>query len=830
MEENTPHIPSEPAKKSKRKKLLIGLLWSAVLGPFLLMAFMLYVSADDDMPSLEQLENPKSNLATTVYTADGEVLGSYFRENRTTAKFHQLSPHLVNALISTEDERFRKHSGVDLQALGRVVKGVATGSKSTGGGSTLSQQLSKLLFPRTKLNTWGLVKRKFKEWIIATRLEKQYTKEEILTMYFNQLDFLNLAVGINSAAQVYFSTTPDSLKIEEAAMLVGMAKNPSIFNPLRRPDTTQQRRNVVLYQMKKNGHISQQEFDSLKQIPLEIRYTKVDHQEGIAPYFRETLRQELKRLLTQKNDQGESIYTKPDGTTYDIYSDGLKIYTSIDSRMQRHAEYAVEEHLKYYLQEAFHKNNKLWKNAPFSNDLSQEQIDGILNTAKKNSQYYKKLTGQVCSYCERPKAYLEEQTIDGKKHYHCSHCQHNEPVRTEKEIDKLFETPRPMRVFTWKAPNFEKDTSMSPLDSIIYYKGFLRAGLMSMDPHTGLVKAWVGGPNFKYFKYDHVKARRQVGSTFKPFVYAAALRSGIFSPCDKLPNIQYCVDVPHTQYQTKQWCPSNSGEAFDGSMTPLTFALAASMNNITAKVIKETSPQLVINLIKDLGIDTSLVQPVPSMALGVFDLSVYEMVGAISAYANKGVYIEPIIITRIEDNTGTVIYEAIPKATEALDEITAFTMLEMMKNVTRGIAHPTAKSKTTGRPLIGGTALRIRGEKTKERPYAGLKTPIAGKTGTTQNQSDGWFLGLTPDLVTGVWVGAEDRSVRFRSLQLGMGTNTALPIWAYYMNKIYDDKRLNISQGDFERPLSLTGIDILNCNSTKEERKINEFDVWDIGY
>lgn len=816
---------------SKRKKWLIRLMWASVLGPFFLISFMLIISNDDDMPSLEQLENPKSNLATTVFTADGELLGTYFKENRTTAQFHELSPHLMNALISTEDERFRNHSGVDLQALGRVAKGVVTGDKNTGGGSTLSQQLAKLLFPRTKLTTWGLVKRKFKEWIIATRLEKQYTKEEIMAMYFNQLDFLNLAVGVNSAAQVYFSTIPDSLKIEEAAMLVGMAKNPSIFNPLRRPDTTQHRRNVVLYQMKKNGHITEQEYDSLKQLSLNIRYTKVDHQEGIAPYFRETLRQELKKLLSQKNKDGEYIYTKPDGKPYDIYSDGLKIYTSIDSRMQRHAEFAVEEHLKYYLQEAFHKNNKLWKNAPFSNDLGQEQIDGILVTAKKNSQFYKKLTGQVCTYCERPKAYLEEQDIDGKPHYHCTYCEHNEPIRTEKQIEKLFRTPRPMRVFSWKAPGFEKDTVMSPMDSIIYYKGFLRAGLMSMDPHTGLVKAWVGGPNFKYFKYDHVKARRQVGSTFKPFVYAAAIRAGIFSPCDKLPNIRYCVDIPHTENYTKQWCPQNAGDSFDGSMTPLTFALAASMNNITAKIIKETSPQLVIDLIRDLGIDTSLVDPVPSMALGVFDLSVYEMNGAISAYANKGVYIEPIIITRIEDNSGNVIYEAIPKANEALDEITAYTMLEMMKNVTRGIAHPTARSKKTGRPIIGGTALRIRGEKTKERPYAGLKTQyIAGKTGTTQNQSDGWFLGVTPDLVTTVWVGAEDRSVRFRSLQLGMGTNTALPIWAYYMNKIYDDKSLKISQGDFEKPLSLRGKDVLDCRQTIEDRRINEFDVWESGY
>ena len=836
MTEQESHKVSEPSDKRKstlgrKHKVIIVLAWLIGLAPFIVLLVMLNLANDNDLPSLEQLENPQSNLATNIYTADGEIMGTYFTENRTNSKYHELSPHLVHALISTEDERFREHAGVDVKALGRVAAGVLTGSSSSkGGGSTLSQQLSKWLFPRKKLTTWGLIKRKFKEWIIATRLEKQYTKEEILTMYLNQVDFLNLAVGINSASTVYFGKSPDSLRIEEAAMLVGMAKNPSIFNPLRRPDTTQHRRNVVLNQMRKNGHISEQAFDSLKELPLNIRYTRVDHQEGIAPYFRENLRKELKQLLNKKNRFDKYIYAKPDGTPYDLYSDGLKIYTSIDSRMQRYAEYAVQQHLSYYLQEAFDKNNQMWRNPPFSNDLDKEQINGILDRAKNQSQTYKKLTGQVCAYCERPKAYIERIKIDGEPYYHCTYCQHDEPVRSEKEIDKIFNTPHPMKVFDWDAPNHEKDTILSPMDSILYYKGILRAGLMSMDPKTGLVKAWVGGPDFKHFKYDHVKSRRQVGSTFKPFVYAAAIRAGIFSPCDMLPNIQYCIDVPVTPQVTKQWCPGNSGEAFNGEPTPIKYALAASMNNITAKVIKETSPELVIELIKDLGIDTSSIEPVPSMALGVFDLSVYDMVGAISAYANKGVYIEPIIITRIEDRTGNVIYEAFPKANEALDEVTAFTMLEMMKGVTSGVVHPTAKNKKTGRPLVGGTAIRIRGAQTEQRPYAGLKTPIAGKTGTTQNQSDGWFLGLTPDLVTGVWVGAEDRSVRFRYLQQGMGTNTALPIWAYYMHKVYDDKRLNISKGDFERPLSLMGVDLLNCNAQEKQHKIDDFDIFDSGF
>lgn len=831
MEEEIEFHPNleTPKQSPKRRKVLVILMWICAIGPLMLIGAMLLIVDDGTLPSLEKLENPKSNLATNVYTADGEVMGTYFRENRTPAKYHELSPNLVNALISTEDERFREHSGVDVRALARVAKGVLTGAEGQGGGSTLSQQLSKLMFPREKLSKWGLVKRKFKEWIIATRLEKNYTKEEILTMYLNQLDFLNLAVGINSASKVYFGLTPDSLNVEQAAMLVGMAKNPSIFNPLRRPDTTRHRRNVVLFQMKKNGHINQQEFDSLKELPLLLNYTKVDHQDGIAPYFRETLRQELKSLLGKKDEDGNYVYGKPNGDRYDLYSDGLKIYTSIDSRMQRYAEYAVQQQLSFYLQNAFDKNNKKWRNPPFSNDLNTEQIDGIMKRAKKQSQAYKKLAGVVCGYCERSKASLEIIDIEGKEHYHCKYCDNEQPVRSEEEIDEIFNTPKPMKVFSWKSISHEIDTVMSPMDSIRYYKGLLRSGMMSMDPHTGLVKAWVGGPDFKHFKYDHVKARRQVGSTFKPFVYAAAIRAGIFSPCDMLPNIQYCVDVPFNKYSKKQWCPGNSGEAFDGEPTPLTFALAASMNNITAKIIKETSPELVIELVKDLGIDTSLLDPVPAMALGVFDLSIYDMVGAISAYANKGVYIEPIIITRIEDNSGNVVFEAMPKTNEALDEVTAFTMLEMMKGVTQGVLHPTAKNKK-GRTKVGGTAIRIRGAQTEQRPYAGLKTIIAGKTGTTQNQSDGWFLGLTPDLVTGVWVGAEDRSVRFRSLQLGMGTNTALPIWGYYMHKVYEDSTLNISQGDFERPLSLTGINVTDCNKEPETQILDEFDVFDSGF
>ncbi len=814
MEEQQNKGKEEVVKKPKRKLktwvrwTFIVLLWLGLFSPYIGLRTMLYI-ADEDLPGFDELENPQSNLASIVISSDGVKMGKYFRENRTNVSYVDLSPYLIQALIATEDERFHNHSGVDIRATGRVIKGVVTGDNQ-GGGSTISQQLAKMLFPREKMTKIELVKRKFKEWIIATRLEKSYTKEEIIAMYFNKFDFLNNAVGINSAAMVYFSKKPKDLELHEAAMLVGMAKNPSMFNPLRYPDTVMIRRSVVLSQMKKLNYISQTEYDSIKLLPLDLNYTKVDHQTGLAPYFRETLRGEVSDILNAKNPDGSYKIKKNGGSNYDIYADGLKIYTTIDSRMQSYAEWAVQEHLKFELQEDFFNNNAKWKNPPFSNDLNQGQIDTIMLTAKKQSQLYKKLTGKVCAYCERPEKWL----IKKENHYHCEYCHHEEPIRTQKQIDEIFETPKPMKIFDWQAENYEKDTILSPIDSIRYYKSLLRASMISIDPHTGHVKAWVGGPHFKHFKYDMVKkGKRQVGSTFKPFVYATALEIGAITPCTSVPDISYCVEVPYNQYKNKMWCPGNAGSKLTGAMTPIPFALAASMNNITAYVIglqDGVMPPKVWDRVGQLGIDTTGYLPVPSMALGVLDLSVYEMVGGMCSFVNEGIYVEPVYIVRIEDKNGNIIYEPEQKITPVWNKETAYTMLSILKRTTSGIQHPTLKN-SDGRKMVGGTALRIRGKQTEKRPYAGLKMPIAGKTGTTQNQSDGWFMGLTPDLVTGVWVGAEDRSVRFRSLQLGMGTNMALPIWAYYMHKVYEDSTLNISQGDFPRPASMIK-DPIDCD------------------
>ena len=757
---------------------------------------LIALADDDTLPEITELENPKTDLASVVLSSDYVQLGKYYHENRTNVHFNNLPKSLIDALVATEDERYFDHSGIDLIALGRVFKGVILGDLK-GGGSTITQQLAKLLFPRKKLNKFEFALRKFKEWIIATKLERNYTKEEILSMYLNKFDFLNNAVGINSAAQVYFSKTPDQLELHESAMLVGMAKNPSLFNPIRRPNTVLKRRNVVLYQMLNNKYISKVVFDSTKKIALELDYNKVDHQTGLAPYFREILRMKIGKILNRKNEDDHYIIHKSNGDKYDLYSDGLKIYTSIDSRMQKHAEKAVESHFKNYLQEAFERNNRKCKNPPFSDDLSSSQVDTILIRSLRQSMLYKKLIGKACFYCERPQKYIEK-TSDG---YECSYCSTVSPFRSKKEIIKKLNEKRIVKVFDWNSKNFEKDTVFSAKDSVRYYKGILRSGLMSMDPHTGQIKAWVGGPNFKHFKYDMVKkGKRQVGSTFKPFVYATALESGIIDPCYQVPDIEYCIEVPFNEYRKKLWCPTNSGDHFSGALTSISFALANSMNNITASIIKKGSMiNDVFNRVAQLGIDTSKFDQVPAMALGVFDISVHDIVGAIAPFANNGVYMEPIYLLRIEDKFGNLIFEPNPVSKQVWNKKTAYSILEMMKLVTRGIKHPTLKN-ANGKPLLGGTAIRIRGKETKERPYAGIKQPIAGKTGTTQNQSDGWFMGLTPDLVTGVWVGAEDRSVRFSTLSMGMGTNTALPIFAYYTKSINADDSLNISQEDFEMP------------------------------
>ncbi len=810
--------------KTSFKKWIIA-FWSLIFLGFIFAGIVLYAASEgilgfEPLPSVKELENPKSNLASEIISADGKLLGKYFKENRINVTYDQLSPYLPQALVATEDERFYDHSGVDLKGLARAV--IKLGK--AGGASTITQQLAKMLFHERSLSLVGRIKQKIQEWIIATELEKRYTKEEIIAMYLNKFDFLNNAVGIKSATNVYFDKEPNELTIEEAAMLIGMAKNPSLFNPIRRPDTTMHRRNVVLFQMKRNGFITQQQYDSLKLLPLELHYKKVDHKEGIAPYFREVLRLELQKLLSQKDENGNYIYHKNDGSPYNIYKDGLKIYTTIDSRMQQYAEYAVHEHLKN-LQPAFFRDVKRRRNPPFDNRLSKKQVQSIITSAIKRSVRYQTLAGKECPNCHR-RTFIKTTKHHGKEYYICTaeDCGKEWPVRTDEEIQKIFESPVKMRVFTFQG---EKDTLLSPKDSILYYKQILQAGLMSVDPHTGYIRAWVGGVDIKHFAYDHVyQAKRQVGSTFKPFVYSLAIQEG-YSPCYEVPN-QKVVFKKGEFGLLKDWAPKNSDGIY-GCNVSLKYGLANSMNTITAWVMKQFGPQAVVDMAHRIGIQSKL-DPVPSLCLGVADLSLYEMVGANATFVNKGVWIKPTFYTRIEDKNGNIILDVIPESREALSEETAYVMLNLMKGVVDGVYNKCIgdlrKSLGKSPMYVSGTGMRLRGRKTEKRPYVGFKNPIAGKTGTTQNQSDGWFMGLTPDLVTGVWVGAEDRSVHFRSIANGQGANTALPIWGYYMNKVFADSTIKVSQGDFPKPETPINIE-LDCEKYRSHQSGTDDDSWE---
>lgn len=825
---------SEDQPKKKRFVKFLILFWLAVLGPGIGSVTIIYMASHDHLgalPSFEELENPNSNLATEIYSADGVILGKYFRENRTNINYDELSPNLVNALVSTEDERYYEHSGVDFLGLARAVGYLGT----KGGASTITQQLSKMLFTKQPGHSLKRVVQKLKEWVIATRLERQYTKDEIIAMYFNKLDFVNNAVGIKSAANVYFNTNPINLKVEEAAMLVGMAKNPSLFNPIRRPDTTLQRRNVVLFQMRKNGYITTEEFDSLKQIPLVLDYHIVDHKEGLAPYFREILRSEVKKIFTEKDSLGNYKLHKPGDpkAPYDIYKDGLKIYTTLDSRMQLYAENAVTTHLKNELQDDLFRDLKKRHKTkyPFDWKVTVDQVNQILRNAMKQTQRYRILAGKECGNCGRRGQYISQKTTkDGKEIFACSaeDCQFERDYVHPDSIEVIFNRPDTIRVFTWKG---EIDTVMSPMDSIRYYKSYLQAGLMSMDPHTGFIKAWVGGIDYHHFKYDHVKqGKRQVGSTFKPFVYALAIDNGL-SPCYEVPNVPV-VFQKEKWGMDEDWSPKNSDGLY-GCNVSLKYGLANSMNTVTAWVLSQyglEAPKNVIRLARRMGI-TSHLDPVPSLCLGVADLSLYEMVGANSTFVNKGVWTEPIFISHIEDKNGNVIKDFIPETREAMSEETAYIMLDLMKGVVDGVYNKCLGDKMkeirdrTGRGSVmytPGTGMRIRGRKTEARPYVGIPYPMAGKTGTTQNNSDGWFMGLTPDLVTGVWVGAEDRGVRFSRTSLGQGANTALPIYGYYMNSVYEDESLNISKKDFEKPEKPIGVE-LNCTRFKYSDKNSDF-------
>ena len=743
-------------KKETSFKKYIFWFWSVILSGFLIIILLFFTASIGGfgaLPTFEELENPQTNLATEVISSDGVTIGKYATENRTPVNFKELPDNLINALVATEDERYFNHSGIDFRATARAVF-----KPGSGGASTITQQLAKMLFTgEASRNIFVRIGQKMKEWVVATKLEKQYTKQEIIAMYLNKYDFLNQAVGIRSAARIYFGKEPRDLEIHESAMLVGMLKNSSYFNPLRRKEKVKQRRNVVLLQMTKNKFISEDKKIELQKLPLDLNYTPESHDEGYATYFRTHL-QKVMRDWVKKNP-------KPNGEEYDIFKDGLKIYVTIDSRMQKYAEEAVKEHMSN-LQSYFFKEQKRNKTAPFY-DIDKSQINGIYERAKKNSDRYKRLKAV------------------GK---------------SSKEIDKIFNTKTEMKVFSWKGTI---DTVMSPNDSIKYYKFFLRSGLVSIEPQTGYIKAWVGGIDNKNFKYDAVaQQKRQVGSTFKPFVYATAIDQLRKSPCDMLPNTPYTI--PKGKYGIpEEWTPENSNQEYGGMLT-LKDALASSINVVTANLIDQVAPENVVRLAKSAGIETEI-QPNPSIALGAVDLSLLEMTSAYSTFANKGLRVDPMIITRIEDKNGTVLKDFVPKTKEVISEESAYVILKLLEGV-----------------ADSGSGIRLRsnwtsgGKATTGFPY-NFTNPIAGKTGTTQNQSDGWFMGIVPNLVTGVWTGGEDRATHFAGITLGQGATMSLPTWALFMRKCYEDKTLNISKEEFEKPENVT-INV-DCEEKVDENK-----------
>ena len=800
----------------KSFKLYVRIFWLLVLAPFIGIAALLLITLMGKLPPTEALANPKTNLATEVYTADMKVIGRYFRENRSDVKYESLPDHLVNALIATEDARFHDHSGVDFISLTRAV--VNLGKK--GGGSTVSQQLAKMLFTEEyeRISFFERAMQKPGEWVTATKLEKQYTKEEIVSLYLNRYDFLNQAVGIKSAAHIYFNKPVDSLRIEESAMLVGMLKNSSLYNPLRRPGMVFKRRNVVLNQMSKYGYLDEDARDSLKLMPLDIHFQRISHDEGSAPYFREMLRSKLKSMLDEQDEDGNWIIERqPDGEKYDLYGDGLKVYTTLDSRMQEHAEWAVQEYISDMLQKEFwsdlkSRNKSNW---PFYNDIRSEDRNTIMNSAIKQSHRHKVLAGKICPDCQRPAFYINEVTHMGSKHWHCDEgkdgCSHKWRRLPEDSISIVFETPIETQVYS---PWGMIDTLISPIDSIKYTKSIIHAGLVSIEPQTGHVKAWVGGIDYKNFQYDNVYlSRRQVGSTFKPFLYATALRFNKFDYCEELPNQKICIDMPEGQ---PPWCPDNSDFEY-GDMVSLEYGLANSINTISAKLIKEMKPKDVIQLARDLGVKSDIPE-VPSIALGVAQVTLHEMVAANSALVNHGMYIEPIIITRIEDKSGNKVYDANDYLVidQGIDAKTAYLTVNMMKGVVDG-----AYSREKGKRM--GTGIRLRMD-LKHRRYDGLTQPMAGKTGTTQNNTDGWFMGLTPELVTGVWAGAQDPTVRFSKTSLGQGANTALPIYGFYLKRVYADPELSISQEDFPIPEGIKIDTELDCIEYWNTRNSFNFD------
>ncbi len=731
------------------RKTFVRILWGTLCAVivFLAVSFTsIWFGWIGYMPDLEDLQNPISRYASQVYSVDGKILGTYNmnRENRVHVDYDGISPYLVQALVATEDERFYDHSGIDFIALTRaVVKRGILGQKSAGGGSTITQQLAKQLYSATAKSTLERLLQKPIEWVIAVKLERFYTKEEIITMYLNYFDFLHNAVGIKTAADVYFDKDPKNLTLTESATLIGLCKNPSYFNPVRYPERCTDRRNVVLGQMLKAGYLTNEEYQKAHDEPLALNFHRVDHKDGIATYFREFLRQYImaqKPTLEDYPSWNRVQYTidslawetdplygwcnknhKKNGEPYNVYTDGLKIFTTIDSRMQKYAEEAVLKHVGNYLQPAFTKENRTKPNAPFTNALTAAEVKGILNRSIRQSERYRAM---------------------------------KELGATESEIQKAFRTPVEMSVFTYHG---DIDTVMTPLDSIRYIKSFLRSGFVSMDPHNGAVKAYVGGVDFTHFTYDMAtQGRRQVGSTIKPFLYALSMSNGM-SPCDVAPNVQRSYG---------NWTPRNGSRSRYGQMVTLKWGLAQSNNWISAYLMSRINPQDFLRILRDFGINTYGVYPSIVLCLGPNEASVCEMVSAYTTFANHGIHCSPMFVSKIEDNEGNVIATFQPRMNEVISEESAYKMLEMLKAV-----------------MDGGTGSRMRYK------YK-VECDMGGKTGTTNRNADAWFMGFTPSLVSGCWVGGEDRDIHFDSTRMGQGANMALPIWAYYMKKVFADRSL----------------------------------------
>lgn len=737
-----------------------------------------------EMPSFEMLDNPTKNLASEVYSDDGKVLGTfYLDENRNNIEYKDLSPYLVQALLAREDHRFKKHSGIDGMGLLRVMgKTIMLGNKNQGGGSTITQQLAKNLFARDTsqyrfkfIKKTGLALSKFREWVIAVKLERNYSKEEIISMYLNTVSFSPSAYGIKVASREFFNKSADSLKIEEAAMLVAMLKANTKFSPVRNPERAILRRNDVLEKMYEHNYLTENQFDSLIKIPIKLDYHPQGHDSGMATYMREYLRKTMSKSKPKRSDY--SIYKnyvndslrwsedplygwcnknlKPDGTKYNLYKDGLKIRTTINSRMQEYAEQSLKDHLRNTVQPAFFKKKKGSKRAPYAKNFTDDDIKKSLTNAMKQSDRYRRLRNVGYS---------------------------------EKDILANFKTPAEMRVFSWKG---DVDTTLTPWDSLRYYKFYLRSSFMAVDPHTGFIKAYVGGPDYRYFQYDGaMDQKRQVGSTIKPFLYTLAMQEG-YSPCDKVPNSPVTFKTPTEENPDSIWTPKNSGPTnYDEKMVTLQWGLAFSVNYISAYLISKFKPQPLAEIIKKAGVKSD-VPAVPALCLGVSELSLYELIGAYTIFPNKGVYTQPILVSRIEDKNGNLLTAVQPQKVEVISEHTAYLMLQMLKGVVRN-----------------GTASRL------VSTYK-INNEVGGKTGTTQNQSDGWFMGITPDLIGGAWVGGDEPSIHFDDLGEGGGSAMALPIFGLFMQKVYADKKLNVTQSPFERPAGFN-VDF-NCSMRETE-------------